>query len=324
MPCVSPRPVVSVVVASHGRHLRLRWLLNALEEQSLREPWELIVVHDYDRATAARILEDHPLASAGRLRHTAIEPGTGSPARQRNIGWRQATAELVAFTDDDCRPEAEWLERLVDRVRRAPGRVVQGRTRPDPLEAAILAAPHVRTITIDPIGPYKQTCNILYPRELLERLGGFDETAITGEDVDLWLRAEAVGAEIAAEPDAVVNHAVESHTLPGIIRLNLKWRHLAYLVRRHPELRRDMPLGLFWDRDHLYATAAMAGLAGALRHRLLLTLAGPFVARVLARRGRGRRLPLLALADVPGQLLRQGAEVAGLVVGSARHGRPLL
>ena len=39
---------VSVVVASHGREFRLRWLLNALEEQSFSGSWEVVVVHDYD------------------------------------------------------------------------------------------------------------------------------------------------------------------------------------------------------------------------------------------------------------------------------------
>ena len=56
----------SVVVPSHGRPLRLRWLLNALEEQTYAEPWEVVVVHDYDQSTAARYLDDE-----GRL------PGDG-------------------------------------------------------------------------------------------------------------------------------------------------------------------------------------------------------------------------------------------------------
>jgi GT2 family glycosyltransferase len=315
---------VSVVVASHARHLRLRWLLNALEEQTLDEPWEVVVVHDYDALTAERVLDRHPLARAGRLRHRAIEPGTGSPARQRNIGWRAAGGELIAFTDDDCRPEPTWLEGLVAGARCAPGSVVQGAVRPDPLEASILSAPHVRTLTIEPVNRYAQAANILYPRALLERLGGFDERAVAGEDVDLALRAQAAGASIAAAADAVVYHAVESHTLPGIVRQNLKWRYLAYLVKRHPEMRREMPLGLFWDREHVYTTLALVGVAGALVRPRLLALAAPYASRVLRRRGGGRRVPALALAEVPGQLVRQGAEVAGMVAGSARHRTVLL
>ena len=56
-----------------------------------------------------------------------------------------------------------------------------------------MRAPHVRTLHIEPVGPIAQTCNILYPRDLLERLDGFDERAITGEDVGLSMRVNATG-----------------------------------------------------------------------------------------------------------------------------------
>lgn len=318
-------PAISVVVASHGRHLRLRWLINALEEQTLGpERFEVVVVHDYDAPTAARVLERHPLAEAGRLRQIAIDPGSGSPARQRNIGWRAACGRLIGFTDDDCRPEPDWLERLLAAERSAPGSIVQGTTRPDPFEEAVLAAPHVRTLQIDPVGPYAQTANILYSRTLLERLGGFDERAIAGEDVGLSLRARAAGAQIVGATDAVVNHAIESHTLPGILRQNLKWRHLAYLVKRQPEMRRQLPLGFFWDRDHLRTTGALAGLAGARRNPASIVLAAPYVRHVLRRRGRGVRARAVAALELPGQATRQAAEVIGLAAGSLRHRTLLL
>ena len=207
----------------------------------------------------------------------------------------------------------------MDAARRAPGGVVQGATRPDPLERDVLAAPHVRTMKIDPVSPYAQTCNILYPRDLLERLDGFDERAIAGEDVGLSLRARADGVRISAAPDAIVNHAVESHTLPGIVRQNLKWRHLAYLAKRHPEMRREFPLRVFWDDDHLRTTAALVGVVGARRHRALLALGVPYVLHSMGRRGRGKRARAIAAAEMPGQAVRQVAEVVGLAAGSVRH-----
>jgi GT2 family glycosyltransferase len=307
------------VVASHARRLRLRWLLNALEEQTCERAWEVIVVHDYDAETARRVIEDHPLTRAGRLSHLAIEPGTGSPSRQRNIGWRAARAPLIAFTDDDCRPEPGWLAGLLAETDGAETTVVQGRTRPDPFERAVLDAPHVRTLDIDPVNPYRQTCNMLYPRALLERLGGFDELAVSGEDVGLSLRAEAAGAAIVAAPEAIVNHAIESHTLPGIMRQNLKWRHLAYLVKTHPEFRRELTAGLFWDREHLLVSLALAGLAAARRDRRALLLTAPFLVRAMRRRGRRPAALALAGAELPGLALRQSAEVAGLAAGSVRH-----
>src|SRR3954468_15848313 len=106
-------PAVGVVIASHGRALRLRWLLNALEEQRAAGPFEVVVVHDYEAAERARLLDDHSLVRTRAARLLAIARGSGSPARQRNLGWRTATASLIAFTDDDCRPDPEWLEALV-------------------------------------------------------------------------------------------------------------------------------------------------------------------------------------------------------------------
>ena len=283
----------------------------------------MIVVHDYDADTAERIIGGHPLAQRGLVSQLSIEPGSGSPARQRNLGWRSARGRLIAFTDDDCRPEPGWLTALTSESD-GPGVVVQGRTRPEPHEAAILAAPHVRTLSIEPVGPYCQTANMLYPRAILEQLGGFDEVAVSGEDVGLSLRARAAGAKIVAAPEAVVNHAVESHSLPGILQQNLKWRHLAYLVSRHPEFRRELHLGIFWDDEHLLVLLATAGLLAAPFDRRWLALAAPYAARQAGRRGRGARARLLAGAEAPGQLIRQLAEVAGMAVGSVQHRTILL
>jgi hypothetical protein len=310
---------VSVVVAA-SRPLRLRWLLNALEEQTLSaREWELVVVHGFDDRTTSRFVADHPLAASGRLRPIGPPAGGGHPARQRNAGWRAARAALVAFTDDDCRPAPDWLERLVAKAAREPTAVVQGATRPDPLEHDVFAAPHVHTLNVDPPGRYAQTCNILYPRELLERLGGFDERAIVGEDIDLSLRAQEAGVPLVGAPAAVVNHAVEAHTLPGFVRRNVRWRHLAYVVSRHPSLRRDCALGVFWKGSHLTVLLALAGLASAHRVPLLALLALPYLAPELTRRGVRPVDVAVAALEVPGRAVNELSEVLAMTAGSARY-----
>lgn len=312
-------PRVSVVVAA-TRPLRLRWLLNALEEQTLGEDeWELVVVHGFDAGTAGRFLSDHPLARSGRMRAIGPPAGGGPPARQRNAGWRAARSALVAFTDDDCRPEPDWLERLLERAAAAPGAVVQGATRPDPLERDLFAAPHVHTLEVDPPGRFAQTCNILYERDLVERLGGFDERAVVGEDIDLSLRAQEAGAPLVGAPDAIVSHAVEAHTLPGFVRRNVRWRHLAYVVARHPRLRRDCALGVFWKRSHLTLLLALAGAAGARRSAPLALLALPYVVPELTRRGARPADVAVAAAEMPGRAVNEVAEVLAMAAGSVRY-----
>jgi GT2 family glycosyltransferase len=313
---------VSVVVPSHERPLRLRWLLNALEEQTLpRERWELVVVHDSRDDETEKLLDEHPLAAAGVLRHRRLEPGTGTPARQRNVGWRMATAPLVAFTDDDCRPEPGWLEALLSEARRSPGAIVQGAVRPDPYESDVLRAAHVRTLEVHPPGPFGQTANILYPRAVLEQADGFDESLPTaaGEDTDLALRARDQGADYVGAPDAVVNHAVEAFGLIAYLRLSWKWRHLPLVAKRHPQIRELYPLGLFWRRSHIWLGLGAAGLALSPRTARAAALALPYARDLLGRRGKHARGRLRAATEAPGNVAVDAVEVAALAWGSVRH-----
>ena len=316
-------PAVSVVIPSHARRLRLRWLLNSLEEQTLDPTrFEVIVVHDYDDEDTRNVIERHPLAKAGVLRHIRISPGTGHPARQRNLGWRDAKAPLIAFTDDDCRADPNWLEAHLDAATQHPGAIVQGVTKNEPYEIETWAAPHVRTLDIPhPPNEFLQTCNILYPRDLLEQLGGFDESfeAPAGEDTDLGMRAAEARAEIAGTYDAVVYHAVEEYTLPAMIKLGWKWRHVALLARRHPRVRREWVLGFFWRREHAMLVAAALGLVAAKRFPPAALAAAPYLREHLTRRGTDKRQLAVSALELPGQVVVDAAEVATMVAGSARY-----
>lgn len=312
---------VSVVVPSHERPLRLRWLLNALEEQTLDPArFEVVVAHD-SREEVAAMIDAHPLTQAGILSQRRRDPGTGGPAIHRNLGWRAARAPLIAFTDDDCRPEPDWLETLLAAAGREPGAIVQGATRPDPYERDVLKAIHARTQDIDPPQIFAQTCNILYPRDLLERLDGFDETVPTasGEDTDLAMRARAGGAPYVAEPAAIVNHACEALSLRTMLKLSWRWRHIPLVTKRHPEVRDEYLLGLFWRPTHLTLPLALAGAALAARRPPAALLAVPYLRDALRRQGTHPRGRVLAALALPGRVAIDSVEIAALVWGSAHH-----
>ena len=318
-------PEVSVVIPSHGRLLRLWWLLNALEEQRPGDvKFEVVVVHDYP-AEEAKTLAQHPLAEKGVLRLIDIPPEAGNPARQRNIGWRAATAQFIAFTDDDCRPDTGWLAGLME-ARDGDATIVQGSTQPDPLEILVSAAPHHRSLQVDPPNSFLQTCNIGYPRPLLERLGGFDEAFPTaaGEDTDLGLRAREIGAPVVAAEGARVFHAVESVWLGRAVISSRKWEHLPYIVRKHPELREKFTLGVFWRPTHHELLLAAFGLAATRRIPLAAALALPYLRRRLSRRGWGARGLLASIVELPGQAMVDLAEILTLVRGSVRYRTPML
>lgn len=255
------------------------------------------------------------------MRHLAVEPACARPSVQRNVGWRAARAPLIAFTDDDCRPDAVWLEQLVAAFR--PGAIVQGATRPDPRDGA-LGAPHVRTLEIVPPGRFTQTCNILYERRTLEALNGFDEVAITGEDIDLALRAQALGARVVGAPDALVHHAVEALSWREKVRSNQKWQHLAYIVKRHPDLREQCCMGVWWKRDHFRAALALAGLLAAIRKPWMALAVLPYYELERYRFGRSPRQRLRAIRWIPEFWLIELAEIATFLRGSVRYRTLLL
>ncbi len=321
-------PEISVVVPSHNRRLRLRWLLNALEEQTLaRERFEVIVVHDYDDEDSHDLFEHHPLAETGTLRQIRIAPGTGRASRQRNLGWRAARAPLIAFTDDDCRTAPEWLDRLLVAARGSSGAIVQGMTRFDPLEIEVFAGPHVRTVQeLDPPGPFAQTCNILYPRTVLERVDGFDESlaAPAGEDLDLATRARATGAAYVGAPEALVYHCVESYTLIGMLLLNRKWKDIAYLAKQHPEVRSTFTYRIFWRETHFRLILGLTGIALAPRYPAAAALGAPYVRDALRRRGTHLRALAATAVELPGRVVIDLAEIATMIRGSLRYRTLLL
>jgi glycosyltransferase involved in cell wall biosynthesis len=315
-------PEVTVVIASHERPLRLRWLLNSLEEQTL-DPgrWDLIVVHDSAGERTQELLDTHPLTQAGRLKHIRRPPGMNPPGHQRNTGWRQATAPLIAFTDDDCRADPAWLEGLLAKAKENPGAIIQGKTGPDPFEENVWSAPHPRSVTTNPPELFVQACNVLYPKELLERVGGFDEAEPlqSGEDTDLALRAQEAGAPVVAALDARIYHCVESYSVTRMLKLNWKWRDLVRVVKRHPQVRDTLLLRVFWRPSHAWLLLALAGLAAARRHPVLALLAAPYLRGTLTTRGSGPAQLAAASVQLPGRVAVELGEIATMLVGSARH-----
>lgn len=318
-------PEIAVVVPSHDRPVRLRWLLNALEEQTLeRSRWEVVVGHDSSEPDTLELLQTHPLALDGTLRHVTLPAGTAPPGANRNAAWRLARAPLIAFTDDDCRPPREWLERALAAASRHPGAIVQGMTVPDPDEESARHAPSYHTQLVRPPTPWAEACNIVYPRDLLDATDGFDETQMTGEDTDLALRAQESGAELVGAPDVLTYHAVVELTLLQELRGLRRWEDLPWLVRRHPRFRQHFPLWIFWKHRHVWFPFAALGLALARRHAAFSALALPWLLHATPRHRSGPRGRIRALLELPRCALRDSVELGVLARGSLRHRTPLL
>ena len=310
-------PDLSIVVPTRDRPQLLSELLASLRRQTLDPSRFEVVVVDNGSLEPPRVDE----GEGPSVRLISRARGEG-PAAARNDGWRAARAALVAFTDDDCVVDPGWAAALLDAARTHPGALVQGPTSPRPDQLDLLG-PFSRTQETREGDRWYQTCNILYPRELLERLGGFDTEAypeLGGEDTDLAWRAIESGAVAFFEPAARAFHAVRVLGPVGRLRHAASWSQAVRAFADHPGLRRAHAThGVFWKLSHYLLLRSLAALLLAARRPLLLIpalwLARPYV-RLLVERARaegGRPLaaPYLALVDL--------VETAAALRGAVRY-----
>src|ERR671917_726508 len=95
----------SVVVPTVGRP-SLDVLLDALAQATGPRPAELVLVDD--RPAGDPLRPERPGLPPLRV----VRTGGRGPAGARNLGWRTARTDWVAFLDDDVVPDADWYQRL--------------------------------------------------------------------------------------------------------------------------------------------------------------------------------------------------------------------
>jgi GT2 family glycosyltransferase len=225
-------PQISVVVPVRNREDCLGDLFRELEGQTLPgEQFEVVIVDDAS-TDGTRDLAASWVAEAPARRRLIDGRGEG-PASARNLGIAQAEAEWIAFTDSDTMPEADWLASGLDAVERHGVRALEGAVVPWPPEAV-----GTYTHQIDSgAGGRFMTANMIYHRDVLELVGGFDERfrAPFLEDSDLAFRVLDAGYEIPYAPEVRVRHRVERLSLTDALRSAQKLRWTALFAGKHPE-----------------------------------------------------------------------------------------
>ena len=232
-------PAVSVVVPTCGRPDLLTRCLNALGQQNIGSRFfEIIVVDDRPseatraafRACAAAIIR-----TGNDMRYVASS-GPHGPAAARNRGWRLARSDIVAFTDDDTEPHPQWLlnglNALAGSLDAVSGRIVMPiPPRPTDYERDASGLERAEFVT----------ANCFCRKQLLERVGGFDERFELAwrEDSDLQFRLMEAGARIGQARDAVVVHPVRPAGWGVSLKQQKKVMFDALLFKNHPRLYRE-------------------------------------------------------------------------------------
>jgi GT2 family glycosyltransferase len=209
---VKELPLCSVIIPTHGRPHQLVECLRALARLDYpRTRFEVIVVDDGSEPPVsgfATLFE-------GQLNLTVLRHARRSgPAAARNVGAAHAGGRILAFTDDDCRPEQGWLRTMVARLEASPSALVGGRTinglpdEPYPSASQTIIDAVYTYYNADPSrARFFASNNIAMSAERFQAIHGFDIEFRTSEDRDLcdrWLRA---GGSMSYVSEACVVHA---------------------------------------------------------------------------------------------------------------------
>lgn len=209
----------SIIIPTYHRNDLLTRCLQRLQPgvQSLDADWYEVIVTDdaANPATEELLRTQFPWAA-----YTA-GPQRG-PAANRNHGASLASGQWLVFTDDDCLPDANWLQAYHDAITGHPDcRAFEGAILPDDWK---LLQKDLAECPVNTAGGCFWSANIMVERQLFQSMGGFDEQFLIAaqEDQDLQWRIQQQHS-IVFVPAAQVLHPV---------RFKKLWKSLRECKRR--------------------------------------------------------------------------------------------
>lgn len=198
---------VSIVVPCYGRTSQTRDLLASLARADVTCP--IVVVDDASPQPLDLVVAEFPWLNITYVRVTE----NGGPAAARNLGVASSDSEFVAFTDNDCVVQSQWLEHILDSIRTAPNEIAGVGGRVVACGQDIFSRYYDYHKILDPWyfrgkNYYLTTANAIFRRHALDEVGGFDVgvRVAGGEDPGLCFKLQNAGYGFGYNPDALVLH----------------------------------------------------------------------------------------------------------------------
>jgi glycosyltransferase involved in cell wall biosynthesis len=249
-------PLFSVVMPTYRRPHLLARCLAALGAQAIdRSNYEIIVADDAASEETRQQVEAFASQTQLAVRYIAVS-GRHGPAAARNAGWRAAQGRVIAFTDDDCVPDPGWLAGAAAAFERGATDAAWGRLimplPPDPTDYERDAAGLSEAVFV--------TANCFCRRDVLQKIGGFDEEFAMAwrEDSDLYFSLVEHGCHIQHLPEAIVVHPIRPAGWGVSLKQQRKTMFDALLYKKHPRLYRRY-IGKF-PSDYYIACIALLGI----------------------------------------------------------------
>ena len=201
------RPLdLSVVVFGYGNEDSVVRSVASVVDQGVGDRFEVIVVTSPEGRTAAFVGQHNPM-----VRLIDVEFGL-MPGAMRNIGIEAALGNFIAFLEVGWIARGGWVRQLIEAHRTGHEAVASAVHVASPRRAAARVHTYVRypqQLEGAPPGPLDTpgSDGLSFARELLDRVGPFDEAVWVGEDPFIARRLAAIRVAPWFEPSAHIEVA---------------------------------------------------------------------------------------------------------------------
>ena len=272
--------------------------------------FEVVLVDNAPSTDATREAVLREFGPDPRIRYVReLRPGLSCA---RNRGLLEATADIVAFTDDDVRVDPWWLNGIARGFRAASDvACVTGLIAAAELESAAQLYFHLRegwgsgvarrvydlaeNRDASPLYPYTAGvfgagANFAVSRKILKEIGGFNEAlgagtpAAGGEDLNMFMRIVLTGHRLVYEPAVIVRH-VHRADLAGLSRQMYAYGSgctaaLTAILLDSAKARRELPSKVLAGVAHMWQqSSGVRGNetlpSGLMKREMAGFLAGP-------------------------------------------------
>lgn len=260
-------PFVSVIVPVFNDAERLRICLEKLEQQTYPQHLYEVIVVDNGSDVPPQVQEVVALFHRATF---ASEDTPGSYAA-RNRGIAIAKGEVIAFTDADCIPALDWIEKGVETLLKVPncglavGQIHLLFENPTRTTLVELYESLTAFRQAEYVQKYKggATANLFTFKQVIDRVGVFNAKLKSGGDLEWGRRVHALGYQQVYASEACVSHPARS----SLTQLQRKVRRVAggvydsYVDREQSVLRKNKAfLRLLYD-DFILAIKSIFAFA---------------------------------------------------------------
>ena len=199
-------PVVSVIIPCYNSARTIRRCLRAILDQRTTVPFDVTVVDSSTDETPQIVAREFPSV---RLIHLDARTFAG-PAR--NIGVRASEGRFCLMIDSDCVARPDVIECVIARHNESAYAAVGGAmANGTPRSASGLVGYLIEFKEFMPRTPRRlvtsiPTAIIAYRRDVIERVGGFDDAMEMSEDLMLNWRLHTAGERLLFDPLIEVTH----------------------------------------------------------------------------------------------------------------------